>query len=185
MEKDILRDLDAVLRRASAHLATEFGTLHAGKATVSMVDSVAIEVHGVTAQLREMAAITTPDARTIAILPWDRGTAKAIEKGILAANIGFTPIIDADRIRCIVPELSRERRQELAKRAAAMAETARVSVRAGRRDAVESLRAAQKKGKISEDDLKRGEKEIQKVVDAQVERINGQLTAKEKELLGH
>ncbi|MDR3117399.1 MAG: ribosome recycling factor [Puniceicoccales bacterium] len=165
------------------HLAAELATLHAGRATVAMLDSVTVEVQGKFLRLREMAALSTPDGRTIAIQPWDRGTTRAIEKAILLANLGFTPVVDADRIRCLVPEMSLERRRELAKRAATMAEAARVAARAVRRDAMELWKTAKKNEKVSEDELKRREKEVQKAIDGCGEKIEGIWSKKEKELL--
>jgi ribosome recycling factor len=182
-QEKILVEVREHLRGAVQHVAGEFATVHAGKATAAMVEGVAVEAYGTTSRLRDLASITTPDARTIAIQPWDRGTTRAIEKGILLANLGFTPIVDADRIRCIVPELSGERRQELAKRTATMAETGRVSVRAVRRTAMDQLRDRQRAGALSEDDLKRLEKEVQKLTDDAIAEINGALERKEKELL--
>jgi ribosome recycling factor len=175
--------LEANCQKVLDHLALELATLHAGKAAVSMLDSVAVEVQGKFLRLREMAALSTPDGRTIAIQPWDRGTARAIEKAIQLANLGVTVVVDADRIRCLVPEMSLERRKELAKRAATMVEAARVAARAVRRDAMEVWKAAQKKGKISEDELKRREKEVQKAIDGCIGKVDGLFAKKEKELL--
>ncbi|MDR2030048.1 MAG: ribosome recycling factor [Puniceicoccales bacterium] len=174
---------DGLCLRVLDRLAREFATLHAGKAAVAMVDSIVVDVQGTSLRLKEMAAISVPDGRTIAIQPWDRGTAKAIEKAIRQADLGLTPIIDADRIRCLVPETSRERRLELVKKAAAMGESAKVAARTVRRDAMEAWRAEQKKGHISEDELKRREKEVQKGVDACIDRIDELFAAKRNELL--
>ncbi|MDR2576602.1 MAG: ribosome recycling factor [Puniceicoccales bacterium] len=176
----ILRDQ---LKKVLQHVEAEFATVFAGKATVAMVDSVVVEAYGTPTKLRDIAAITTPDARTISIQPWDKGTTRAIEKGILLANIGFNPIVDADRIRCVIPEMSLERRQELVKRTSTMAEAGRVAARNIRREVMEVLKAAQKSGKISEDDLKRAEKVVQKEIDDCITAIGTLFIAKEKELL--
>ena len=178
-----LEELKEHLKIAVHHVSAELATVHAGKAMASMVDGVAVDAYGTTSRLRDLAAITIPDARTIAIQPWDRGTTRAIEKAILVANLGFTPIVDADRIRCVIPEMSRERRQELAKRTAAMAETGRVAVRGVRRNALDRLKAQQKDGALSEDGFKRLEKEVQRLTDDAIGEINGLLEKKEKELL--
>jgi ribosome recycling factor len=183
MEEQALKHLKAGLKKAVDHLVGEFATLHAGKATASMVESVLVEAYGATQPLKNLAAITTPDARTLSIQPWDRGTFKAIEKAILVANLGFTPIVDADRIRCVVPEMSKERRQELVKRAEAMAETGKISIRNVRRETLEGFKVAQKKGALSEDDLKRLEKEVQKHTDDGTGEIANLLAKKIKELL--
>jgi ribosome recycling factor len=182
-QKQILEELDRGLRKAELHAAGEFATVHAGKASPLMLDSVQVDVYGTMSRIRDIAAITTPDARTVAIQPWDRGTFRAIEKAILLANIGFTPVVDADRIRCIVPEMSRERRQELVKLVSTMAEAARVSVREARRKALESLRSSWKTGVLSEDDEKRCEKEAQKRTDGAIATIGSAFEKKEKELM--
>jgi ribosome recycling factor len=183
MEEQSLKNLQTGLKKAVDHLVAEFSTIHAGKAAAAMVESVPVEAYGAVQPLKNMAAITTPDARTIAIQPWDRGTTKAIERAILLANVGFTPIADADRIRCVVPEMSRERRQELVKRAEAMAETGKISLRTVRREVLEVFKAAQRKGILSEDDLKRLEKEVQKRTDDSVGEIVRLLGKKSNELL--
>jgi ribosome recycling factor len=179
----ILKDLKSNIADTIGHVRTEFGTVHSGKASAAMVDSIQVEVYGAMSYISRIAAITTPDSRTISIQPWDRSTMKAIEKGILMANVGFTPIVDSDKIRCIIPEMTNERRQEMVKRVAAMAEDGRVSVRSKRRNAMEALKALQKKGILSEDDIKRREKEVQTQIDAAVTEINEALRKKEQELL--
>ncbi len=167
-----------------AHMNHEFSTLHTGKAAPSMVDSIMVFInsYGSSSKLRDISAITTPDARTIQIQPWDRNTLKDIEKAIQAANIGLNPSIQGTVIRVPVPELSGERRKELAKVANNMAEQARVAVRRCRHEALEPLKKAQKASEISEDDLKRHEKTVQDLHDKYIERVNSALANKEKDL---
>lgn len=179
----LISDLEKKMQKALQFVLTEFGTIRTGRASTAMVENVSVEVYGSKMPLREMAAITTPDAKTICITPWDRGTAKAIEKAILMANLGFTPIVDAERIRCNIPEMSRERRQEMVKMANTMAEAGRVSVRTLRRETLDSFKSLEKAKKISEDDLKRADREIQKITDRFIEEVNKILAAKEKDLL--
>lgn len=184
MAQDIhLSNLEKKMQKALQFLSAEFGTIRTGRASTAMVENVSVEVYGSKMHLREMAAITAPDAKTICIMPWDRGTTKAIEKAILLANLGFTPIVDADRIRCNIPEMSRERRQEMVKMANAMAETGRVSIRGLRRETLDEFKALEKAKTISEDELKRADREIQKLTDRFIEEVNRILAAKEKELL--
>jgi ribosome recycling factor len=178
-----LKILKDKLLKSLQHVVDELATIHAGKATTAMVESVTVEIYGSPMRLRDIAAITTPDARTISIQPWDKGATRAIERGILLANIGFNPIVDADRIRCIVPEMSTERRHELVKRSAAMVEAGRVAMRNVRRETMDDIKSAQKCGKISEDEMKRLEKVVQKDVDDYIGEINKIFVAKEKELL--
>jgi ribosome recycling factor len=181
--KKVLEELDAGLKNAERHVDAEFATVHSGKASASMVDSVFVEVYGTRSRIRDIAAITTPDARTVSIQPWVKGLSRAIEKAIHTANIGLTPVVDADRIRCLVPEMSRERRVEMTKRASARAESGRVQARTARRDVIERVKAMQKSGTISEDDAKRCEKDIQKRTDDAIGAINGAFSKKEKELM--
>lgn len=172
------------MEKAIAHLKHDFSTLHTGKAAPGMVDAVQVFVtaYGTTSKLRDIAAITTPDARTIQVQPWDKNTIKDIEKAIQAANIGLNPSVQGNIIRVPVPELSGERRKELAKVASTMAEQGRVTIRRARHDALEPLKKAQKDSEISEDDLKRYEKDVQALHDKFIDAINDSLAAKEKDL---
>jgi ribosome recycling factor len=134
-------------------------------------------------RIKDVAAVTTPDPRTIQIQPWDKGSLKPIEKAILSANIGLNPAVDGMTIRCNIPEMSRERRQDLAKVANTMAEEGRISVRGIRRDTLEVLKKGQKAGEISEDELKRLEKDVQKLTDNSIGDIDGALDKKISELM--
>lgn len=182
-EDPIIATVKEKMKKVVQHTISEFETVHAGKASPSMVEGVQVEVYGSMMRIKDIAAITTPDVRTIAIQPWDKGVSKAIEKAILLANLGFTPVVDADRIRCIVPEMSKERRQQMVKMANGMAETGRVSVRTVRREAMDAVKAAEKAGRISEDERKRLEKEVQKVTDDTILEVNQLLEKKEKDLM--
>lgn len=173
-----------MMDKAVQHTVHEFSTLHTGKASPAMVENISVHVesYGSSSQIREIAAVTTPDARTIQIQPWDRGTLKDIEKAIQAANIGLNPSIQGHVIRVPVPELSGDRRKDLARVAANMAEQGRVAVRHARHFALDPLKKAQKAGDISEDDYKRYEKDVQQLHDQYIEKINAALVKKEKEL---
>lgn len=171
------------MQKAFEYALHEFDTLHTGKASPSMVEGVVVDAYGSSMRLKEVGAITTPDSRMITIQPWDKGLLKAIEKAIAAANLGFNPSVFGDHVRCPVPELNKQRRQELAKRASGMAEEGRVRVRNARRDAIEALKKEKNNKQISEDDYKRFEKEIQHETDKFIEQINKHLDSKEKELL--
>lgn len=178
----VFLQMDEKADKAVDHTAHEFASVNTGKANPAMVENIVVEAYGSQMALREMAAITTPDARTIAVQPWDKSVLKNIERSIQAANIGITPAVMGDVIRLPLPELTGERRQELVKLVGKYAEDGRVGVRNARRDSMESLKKLQKDGDISEDDLKRGEKEIQSKTDAAIKRINDLLAAKEKDL---
>jgi ribosome recycling factor len=171
------------MQQAVEHTASEFRSLHTGKATSAMVENLAVEGYGNRLKLKEIATITVPDARTIQIQPWDRGMVPPIEKAILLANIGLSPVTTGLLIRCLVPEMSGDRRKELIKVAHGMAEEGRVGVRAVRQEFMSSVKQAKKVGPMSEDELSRIEKEIQKQTDQAIAAIDDLLAKKEKELL--
>ena len=176
-------EAQAKMKKAVDYTMHEFSNIHTGKATPTMVESVMIEAYGSMMRLKECSAISTPDSRMIQVQPWDAGLIRAIEKGIQHANLGFNPIVDGKLIRIPLPEMSRERRQEFVKVAHGLAEEGRVHVRNVRRDAMDTLNRAEKDGDISEDDLKRFEKDVQTFTDDSVKEIGEHLAHKEKELL--
>jgi len=182
MNHPIVTDLQGQMKKALDHTLHEFGTIHTGKASPSMVEGVMVEAYGTTMRLRDCAAITTPDPRLIQITPWDKSIIRSVEKALQTANLGINPIIDGGVIRMPLPELSRERRQEFVKIAHRLAEEGHVSLRSARRDSMEVAKKQQKEGKLSEDDAKRVEKEIQTITDRFIKDIDSHLAAKEKEL---
>jgi len=179
--KDILTTLTEYLKKATDYTVGQFAGLHAGKASPSMLDSVRVTAYGSTVTLKEVSAVTTPDAKTIMVQPWDKSIIRDIEKSIQEANLGLNPIVDGAILRVPVPELTGERRQELAKTAGKIAEEGRVRVRQARRDALDLFKAAKNDG-LSEDDFKRYEKDVQKMHDNYIADINQLLSNKEKEL---
>ncbi|MDR2807243.1 MAG: ribosome recycling factor [Puniceicoccales bacterium] len=184
MEIDkILKQLKAAMDKAIIHTQEEFSSLHGGKASPSMVENLSIDVYGSTMRLRDIAAVTTADVRTLQIQAWDKSSVQPIEKAIINANIGLIPVSQNTLIRCTVPEMSGERRNELIKVANTMAEEGRVAIRSLRRDALEIFKKFQKEGAISEDDLKRIEKDVQKLTDNANSDIQKLLEAKKKDLL--
>ena len=182
MPKEIIKSMNADMKKAIDHTLHEFSSLHTGKATPSMLDGVRVNAYGSTVSLKEVAAVTTPDARTIMVQPWDKSVIKDVEKSIQEANLGLNPIIDGGILRVPVPELTGDRRQELAKKAGGMAEEGRVRIRLGRRDALDLLKSAKNDEGLSEDDFKRHEKEVQKAHDEYISEINKHLSSKEAEL---
>ena len=181
-EDTVFLQMDERADKAVEHTSKEFAGVNTGKANPGMVENIMVEAYGSQMVLREMAAISTPDARTIAVQPWDKSVLKSIEKAILMSNIGITPAVMGDVIRLPLPELTGERRQELVKVVNKQAEDGRVTIRSARRDAMDTLKKLQKDGDITEDDLKRDEKEIQTKTDDAIKKINEMLAAKEKEL---
>lgn len=182
MSQDILDDTNQSMTKAVEHTLHEFSTLHTGKASPSMVENVMVDAYGSSMRLRDMAAITTPDSRTIQIQPWDKSVIQPIEKSIQTANLGLNPLVDGTIIRIPIPELSGERRQELVKVAHRMAEDGRISVRHARKDGMDLLKDAKKEGELSEDEFKRWEKEVQNSTDKFVSEIDQHLKNKEQEL---
>ncbi|MDR1595682.1 MAG: ribosome recycling factor [Puniceicoccales bacterium] len=178
-----IKKAKAAMDAAVKHTLGEFNTLHSGKASAGMVENLPVEVYGNTSKLREIAAITTPDVKTIQIQPWDKESVKAVEKAILAANLGVTPIVTGMIVRCVIPEMSGERRQELSKVANGMAEDGRIKVRAIRRDIIELFKKAKKDGAIGEDDLKHLEKEVQALTDSAIKEIDDSLHMKSSDLM--
>ena len=179
MSHPILTDTQNRMKKAVDHTLHEFSSIHTGKATPAMVESVMVEAYGSMTPLKQCAAISTPDARLIQIQPWDATLSKAIAKGIIDANLGFNPIVDGKTIRVPLPDMSRERRQEFVKNAHRLAEEGRVHVRNVRRDAIEHA----KKAKLPEDEMKRLVKDIQTATDKSIADINTHLAHKEKDLL--
>ena len=182
MSHPIISQMQSGMKKALDHTLHEFGLIHTGKASPSMVEGVMVEAYGSTMRLKECAAISTPDARMIMIQPWDKSITQAIAKAIHAANLGFNPVVDGGGIRIPLPDLSRERRLEMVKRASVMAEEGRVQVRTIRRDAMDALKKAEKSGALSEDQLKRFEKEVQTATDKTTKDIGDHFAKKEKEL---
>lgn len=183
MTTSVLTDANARMKKAVDHTLHEFSTIHTGKASPAMVESVMVEAYGSMMPLKGCAAITTPDPRMIQIQPWDKGVLRAIEKALQMANIGVNPVVDGTLIRLPFPELSRERRQEFVKTAQRLAEEGRVAVRHVRRDAMEAAKKLKKDSKISEDDEKRLEKDVQTATDKAIKDIDSHLASKEKDLL--
>ena len=183
MTHPAIADMQAKMKKALDHTLHEFSSIHTGKASPTMVEGVMIEAYGSTMRLKECAAISTPDAHMIQIQPWDKGVTQAIVKGIQMANLGLNPTVDGSIVRVPLPQLSRERRQEFVKVANRMAEEGRVQIRNIRRDTMDALKKAQKDGKVTEDDLKRFEKEVQVATDKTIKDIGDHLAKKEAELL--
>jgi ribosome recycling factor len=166
------------MAKAVEYTHEECNSLHTGKASVGMVDCLRAKTDGSQRRIKDIAAVTTPDSRTIRIQPWSKESLTPIEKAFASADVGLDPAIDGLVIRCNVPEMSREPRQEFSKIANAMAEEGRVSVHDIRRDTLDLLKKAQKASKISEDKLKPLEKDLQKLTNTSIAEINEPLNNK-------
>lgn len=159
-----------------------FNTIRTGRANVSLLDKIIVEYYGTETPLKSLANISTPDATTIMIQPYDRGSTAAIEKAISMSDIGLTPNNDGQMIRLNIPPLTTQRRQELVKIASKYAEEGKVGIRNIRRDAVDEVRKQVKNSEISEDEARDLQDEIQKITDLHIGKIEDLLTAKEKDI---
>ncbi len=163
-------------------LSTQFDTVRAGRANAAVLDQIEVDYYGSPTPIRQIAAISSPDPRTLLIQPWDGSTLKLIEKAILTSELGINPQNDGRVIRLVFPQLTEERRKELAKQVRKYGEEAKVAVRNIRRDAMDKFKKEQKKGEITEDDLKDLEKDMQKLTDDYTKEVDKLTAAKEKEL---
>jgi ribosome recycling factor len=178
----VLRSADEKMRKAAQVTHDDLNMLRTGRASPALVEKLGIHAYGTTTPLNQLASINVPEPRLLVIQPYDRSIIGAVEKAILASDLGVTPSNDGAVIRLPFPQLTEERRKELIKVAHHRAEEGRVAVRNVRRHAKEELEAMQKGGSMSEDDLKRAEKDLQKETDAHVAEIDELLAHKEKEL---
>ena len=162
---------------------SNFASVRAGRANAGVLDRITVEYYGTPTPLNQVAAISSPDPRTLMIQPWDGSLLKAIEKAIQASDLGINPQNDGRVIRLAFPQLTEERRKELTKQVRKYGEAGKVAIRNIRRDAVDAFKAQKKNGEITEDDMKIAEKDIQKLTDDMCKEIDALLEKKEKELL--
>ena len=180
--KECLGECEERMEMAIMHLDEELSHIRAGKANVHILDGIRVDSYGSMVPLNNVAAITTPDARTIAIKPWEKSMFRVIEKAIIDSEVGITPENNGEIIRLGIPSLTEERRKQLSKQCSKEAETGKVSVRNARRDGIEKLKKAIKDG-LSEDVEKDAEDKLQKIHDRYVKKIEELLAAKEKEIM--
>jgi len=178
----ILADAGSAMTKTISHLETELAKIRAGKANPSMLDGIMVEYYGNPTPVNQVANVSALDARTITVQPWEKNMLQAIERSIIAANIGINPQNDGTTIRLFLPPLTEERRKELVKKCNAEGEHAKVSVRNLRRDAIEQIKKLQKDG-VSEDACKDAEKEAQDLTDKYIQLVEKHLAAKEKEIM--
>ena len=180
---DILLEAEEKMGKTDEVVQHEFAGVRTGKASPLLVENILVEVYGSHMRIREVASITVPEPRVLAIQPWDVATVQPIEKAIQKANLGLQPTVQGKIIRIVLPELSTERRQEMVKIARKMAEDGRVAIRHVRRDSLEALKKDSKAGGVTEDQTESAEKEIQKLTDQYIGKIEAHLAQKEKEIL--
>lgn len=176
-------DVERRMKGAVEALKSDLGGLRTGRANTSLLDPVVCEVYGSMMPLNQVATVSAPEPRMLSVQVWDKSNLIAVEKGIAKANLGLNPMIDGQTLRLPLPDLTEERRKELAKLAGQYAEKAKVAIRNVRRDANEALKEDEKKKEISEDDRKRAEDEVQKMTDKYVAETDSAAEAKEKEIM--
>jgi len=177
-------DLERRMAGAVEALHHDLQGLRTGRASTSLLDPVQIEVYGARMPINQVATVSVPEPRMISVQVWDKSNVGPVDKAIRAAGLGLNPIVDGQTLRLPIPELTEERRKELAKLASKYAEGARIAARNVRRDGMDTLKADEKKGEISEDERKRHEGEVQKLTDKTIGELDALATAKEKEILG-
>ena len=179
--EELLDNMEESMMNAEDAMKTDIAAIRTGKASTALVEGLMVEYYGTNTRLRDIAGLSTPDARTVAIQPWDQSAVQAIEKAIINSNIGISPVSDGKIVP--IPPLSEDRRAALAKQVKARSEEARVAVRNARRDANEAAKKAQKASEITEDELKNLLEKIQKMTDSYIANIDKLAEEKEKELM--
>ena len=177
--KTIMTEVADRMQRAVDHLTEELLNIRAGKASVNVLNGVFVDYYGSQTPVSGVASVTVPDAKTILIQPWDKNMIRPIEKAIIDSNIGLTPSNNGEHIRLSIPPLTEDRRKEIVKKVKAEGETARISLRNARRDAVEAIKKAVKDG-MAEDEQKDGEAQVQKLLEKYTKLLDVELEKKEK-----
>jgi ribosome recycling factor len=180
---DILLEAEEKMLKTEQVVANEFAGVRTGKASASLIENIVVDVYGSQMRIRELASITTPESRMLVVQPWDMTGIQAIEKAIQKANLGVSPVVQGKIIRIAFPELSTERRQEFVKIIKKMSEDGRVAIRHVRRDALELLKKSKASGGVGEEEIESAEKEIQKLTDQYIAKIDAHVVAKEKEIM--
>ncbi|MDD4910585.1 MAG: ribosome recycling factor [Candidatus Omnitrophica bacterium] len=181
--RDILSGAEEKMRKAVDSVTRSFSEIRTGRAHPGLVEGLFVDYYGTPTLLKQMASISAPDAHLIVIQPWDASSIPEIEKTVLKSSIGVTPVNDGKVVRLPLPQLSKERREELAKVVKKMAEEGRVSLRTIRRDINESIKKTEQDKVISEDDRFKAQEEVQKLTDKHIKKIDEILAGKEKELM--
>ncbi len=180
---DFFKDVESKMGKCLDATRAEFASIRTGRATPALLDRLHVEAYGQAVPLKQVAGVTTPDARTLVITAWDKGVVSDIRKAIEKSDLGLTPNIDGTAIRLIVPPLNEERRKDLVKVLKKKAEDGKVAVRNVRHKAHDDLKAQLKKGDITEDDSKRQQDQLQKLTDRYVKEIDTLVAAKEKDIM--
>jgi len=181
--KELLKGAEEKMSKTIAALKKDLSSLRAGRATPGLLDKVTVDYYGNPSPINQVANVSIPDSRTIVIQPWDKTMIKAIEKAIMASDIGITPSNDGVVIRLVMPQLTEQRRKEIVKVVHKKGEEAKVAIRNLRRECNEGLKAKEKSGDLTEDENKRGQDECQKLTDKFIKEVDHVLQVKEKEVM--
>ena len=181
--KEVLQKNDERMQRRIDHLVEEFKSIRAGRANTAVLDKVTVDYYGVPTPINQLSSISVPEARTLVIQPYDASSLKSIEKAIQMSDVGINPQNDGKILRLIFPPLTEDKRKEIAKDIAHIAEDSKVQIRNVRRDTVEKLKKMKKNGDLTEDDLKDGEKKVQKSTDNFIKEIDAITDKKKKEIM--
>ncbi len=183
MLKDEYKVYESKMQKSIDSVAADFASVRAGRANAGVLDRILVDYYGSPTPIQQIAAISSPDARTLVITPWDGSALKLIEKAIQNSDLGINPQNDGKALRLSFPQLTEERRKELVKQIHKYAETGKVAVRNIRRDAMDHFKKQEKKSEITEDELKQAEKDLQKLTDDSCKTLDDLLVKKEKELM--
>lgn len=176
-------EFESKMKKTASVLTEQYDSVRAGKANPAVLDRITVDYYGSPTPIQQIASVSTPDARSLLIQPWDGSVLKGIEKAILASDLGINPQNDGRVIRLVFPQLTEERRKELTKQVKKYGEDAKVAIRNVRRDAVDFVKKAQKKGELTEDDQKKAEKDIQDLTDKYIKKVDEMCGKKDKELM--
>ena len=183
MLKDEYKVFEDKMKKSIDSVAADFAAVRAGRANAAVLDRIMVDYYGSPTPIQQIASIASPDPRSLVITPWDTSAVRSIEKAIQESDLGINPANDGKSLRLLFPQLTEERRKELTKQIAKYAEGGKVAIRNIRRDAMEKFKKLEKSGDLTEDDLKIAEKDIQKLTDDMIKKIDALYAAKEKELM--
>ena len=179
----IFENTKTKMEKTIVNLKSEFGSIRAGRANASVLDRVMVDYYGTPTPINQLASVSIAEARILVIQPWDASVLNAISKAIQVSDIGINPTNDGKVIRLVFPQLTEDRRKEIVKSVKKVSEEAKVAIRSIRRDSLDKLKKMQKNSEITEDDLSNGEKEVQKITDDFVKKIDEETKVKEKEVM--
>jgi ribosome recycling factor len=183
MDKELKHTTVEHMKRAIEHLGHELAAIRTGRASAALLDGIKVDYYGVSTPLKQVATISVPDAKTIMVQPFQQNMLAPVDKAIRASDLGLNPNSDGKAIRLPIPSLTEDRRKDLLKVVKKLGEDTKVAIRNIRRDAIDKIKASEKEGKITEDDMRRGEKEAQDITDEHTKEIDKVIAAKEKEIM--